>query len=70
MKIESLKDLGEVVRQARKDAGLKSQAKAAEKLDITQPALSYIETGSTNVSVKTLIAIARAFGKRIYISIK
>jgi len=70
MKIENLKDIGKLISDTRKGAGYRSQTQAAKKIDITQPALSFIETGVTNVSINMLIAIARAFGKRLYISFK
>jgi XRE family transcriptional regulator, regulator of sulfur utilization len=53
--------LGENIRTARRQAGL-SQEKLAEKADLNSAYLSDVERGEENVSVDTLIRIAKALG--------
>lgn len=52
---------GKKIRQVRNDKGL-SQLQIAEKLNITVPALSKIETGHTDINLSRLAQIAAVFG--------
>jgi ribosome-binding protein aMBF1 (putative translation factor) len=56
--------LGIAVRDAREQAGL-TQTQLANKLNVAQSAVSRIEAGRTNPSVRTLVAIAAALGVAI-----
>lgn len=51
--------IGDRIRQARKKQGL-SQEKLADLVDLSKPHMSHIETGSTKVSLPTLIKIANS----------
>jgi ribosome-binding protein aMBF1 (putative translation factor) len=53
--------LGMAVRDARDSLGI-SQTELANRLGVAQSAISRIEAGRTNVSVKTLVAIAAGLG--------
>lgn len=56
MKVD-YKDIGARVRAVRKRLGM-TQEKLAELADISIPHMSHIETGSTKVSLPTLITLA------------
>lgn len=51
--------IGERIREARKKQGF-SQEKLADLVDLSKPHMSHIETGSTKVSLPTLIKIANS----------
>ena len=53
---------GENVRAARSDAGL-SQAQLSERAGVSRQSISLIETGSANVKLETVAAMARAVGQ-------
>ncbi len=53
------KDIGARVRAVRKRLGM-TQERLAELADISIPHMSHIETGSTKVSLPTLIMLANA----------
>jgi SOS-response transcriptional repressor LexA len=60
-----MKNIGERAKKARIDAKL-TQEEAAKKIGIKQPSLSDIENGKTqNISAKTLIGMANAYGKKV-----
>ena len=69
MIIDSLKDIGKLVAELRRNENISGE-KFAEKMASTQPFVSRLERGKINVTINMLIRIARACGKRIYISIK
>lgn len=69
MVINTLEDIGKILKRLRQEADLSGHA-LAEKSGIEQPHISKIERGKVNVTLLTLIKIAHAFGKRIYISIR
>lgn len=52
---------GRLVRTAREEAGI-TQQELAQQLGWTQPAISQVETGTTNLSVTTLERILDALG--------
>jgi len=54
--------MGELVRQAREDAGI-SQAKLAEKIYRRRATVSDIENGKSEVTISTLTLIAAALDK-------
>ena len=51
--------LGQRVRRARKKAKL-TQAKLAEKVGVSIPTISHIETGTNKVSLELFVSIANA----------
>ena len=53
---QNLKEIGERIRQVRKEKGI-SQAELAEMVHISTPYLSDIEHGKKNYSVSILIAL-------------
>ncbi|MDE3206097.1 MAG: helix-turn-helix transcriptional regulator [Acidobacteriota bacterium] len=53
--------LGMAVRDARDGLGI-SQTELANRLGVAQSAISRIEAGRTNVSVRTLVSIAAGLG--------
>jgi ribosome-binding protein aMBF1 (putative translation factor) len=53
--------LGMAVRDARDSLGI-SQTELANRLGVAQSAISRIEAGRTNVSVRTLVSIAAGLG--------
>jgi transcriptional regulator with XRE-family HTH domain len=53
------KELGQNIKNARKDAGL-FQSDLAEVLGLKQPAFSHIENGINALSVEDLCSIAKA----------
>lgn len=53
------KIIGERIREIRKEKGW-SQLELAEYADISEPYMSYIETGKKKISLATLIAVATA----------
>ena len=69
MLIKNSDDIGELVRKARQ-AGKLSGPALGDKAGTGQAMVSRIEHGRANVTISTLIRIARALGKKLYISIK
>lgn len=69
MLIRNNDDIGQLTKELRTAENL-SGTKFAAKVGIDQSVISRIERGDTNVTLKTLLRIARALGKRLYISIK
>ncbi len=59
-------ELGNIVKKARRDAGL-TQAGLARKMKVSQQVISRIESGRGNASFSTLSSIARALKKRVKI---
>src|SRR5690242_19483360 len=59
------KIIGQRVRQARTDEGL-TQAELAERADLAFVTISRIENGREPPSLRTLVAIADAFGTGVY----
>ena len=56
--------LGGTIRAYRKQAGL-SQEKLAEKAELHPVYISAVERGAKNISVDTLIRIAKVLGIRV-----
>lgn len=63
---EILSQLAAQIRKARKDAGL-TQKQLAEKMGIYESALNRIELRPPNLTIGTLLAIAKATGKKLII---
>ena len=53
------KEIGRNIRQYRKKQGMK-QKDLAERISVSEQHVSHIETGSTKLSLSTLVAIANA----------
>ena len=69
MLINSKKEIGELVRNARHILGMSGGQLAAKAA--TSPArISRIEHGKENITVTILIRIAKAFGKKLHITFK
>lgn len=62
----TLKNLGAKIRAARQAAGL-SQAQLAEVISMDRENYAKIERASINVTVDTLVRIARGIGVRVEI---
>jgi transcriptional regulator with XRE-family HTH domain len=58
---EALHDLGHILHQARRQAGL-TQEQVAERAGISRPGYREIEHGGTAARATTLINVARALG--------
>jgi transcriptional regulator with XRE-family HTH domain len=56
--------LGRRVREGRKNLAL-TQEQAAEKMGLDEKHLQLIETGQTNPTVATLVAVARGLGVEV-----
>lgn len=69
MLIRNKDDIGQLVKELRTAEKLNG-TKFAAKVGTDQAVISRIEHGNTNVKLKTLLKIAKALGKRLYISIK
>ena len=61
---EHRKILGQTIRRHREGAGL-TQERLAEKSDLTSKYLGEVERGVANISVDTLLRIAKALGLRL-----
>ncbi len=61
MKSETLVEIGDLLRAARKGLGL-TQEQVAEMAGISRPRYREIETGSSAARATTLVNIARALG--------
>ena len=61
-----IKQIGDEIRKARKNKGW-TQAKLADMANFSQQTISFVESGCTNISVKTLKRIADVVGLRIKI---
>jgi transcriptional regulator with XRE-family HTH domain len=57
-------NIGEIIREARLTAGL-TQAQLAEKAGMVQPAIARLENGKMDPTIRTLIRIANALGKKV-----
>jgi len=66
MLIKTLLDLGIVVKRERRKASMSGREMAA-KAGLDQGQISRIESGKSNVTMKTLIRIADSMGKRLYV---
>lgn len=62
----TLKDVGDRVRAARKSQGL-TQIELSKKCGLCIQAIRVIEQGNTCISIKNLIKISEALGKRLVI---
>ena len=69
MIINNLSDIGKLIARVRHEQDLSGKA-LADKLETNQPFISRIEGDKTNITLSTLMKIARACGKRLYISIR
>lgn len=69
MIIKSNKELGKLVQKNRQTTGMPS-AELADKAKTSQSMISRIEHGKANVTLSTLIKIAKALGKRLHITFK
>jgi len=69
MLISNVKDLGKLLQKKRQAANL-SGAELADKAHTGQAMVSRIESGKANITVFTLLKIAKALGKKLHISIK
>ncbi len=65
---ELLQELGEKIRNARKDAGV-TQKELAKRLQTKRTAISRIESGRQNLTVESLIKIASTLGGTIEIEL-
>lgn len=65
--VECAKRLGRLIEQERLRAGM-TQGQFVECAGMTQAALSLLERGGSNPTVKTLERIAEALGKRLVIT--
>jgi transcriptional regulator with XRE-family HTH domain len=60
----ALKRIGAAIRRARREAGL-SQARLAEAISMDRENYAKIERAEINVTVDTLVRIARGLGVRL-----
>ena len=65
MNTKILENLGEQIRQIRKEKGF-TQESLAEKVGIHPTYVGKIESGKNNVSVLMLFKISRALGVKLY----
>ena len=69
MLISSQKEIGKLIKNARRILGMSGSKLAAEAA--TSPArISRIEHGKENITVTISIKIAKAFGKKLHITFK
>jgi transcriptional regulator with XRE-family HTH domain len=61
---ETIKYLGRILRDTRKQAGL-TQAQVAERAGITRPRYREIESGDAAARTTTLVNVARALGMEL-----
>jgi transcriptional regulator with XRE-family HTH domain len=64
LKSETIRSLGRILRNARKQAGL-TQAQVAERAGISRPGYREIESGDAAARATTLINVARALGMEL-----
>lgn len=64
---ESTKNIGQMIREARKQAGL-TQKELSERLGVSVSAVTKMETRKAAHSVETLERVAKAIGKELQIS--
>ena len=64
LKSETIKSLGRILRDARKQAGL-TQAQVAERAGIARPNYREIESGNAAARATTLINVARTLGMEL-----
>lgn len=69
MFIKTLSDIGKLVRGARQDEEIKA-SDLSEKIESGQAVISRLEHGRTNATIKTLIRIAGALNKRLWIEFR
>lgn len=64
MRISHRRIVGEKIRVCRKQAGM-SQEKLAEKADLSYKYLGEVERGYVNISLDSLMRIAKALGVHV-----
>lgn len=62
------REIGRHIKSAREEAGL-SQEKLAAKIGMTRSNYARIERGATNVTIDTLIRIAKGLGVDVRVTI-
>jgi transcriptional regulator with XRE-family HTH domain len=63
-----LNEDGELFREMRRRSGL-TQQEIADRLGISQPAVTQFESGKSSPTLKTLFAFANACGVKLEVSI-
>lgn len=58
------KAIGSKIKKAREEAGL-SQAVLAPKIHMTRSSLARLEQGQTNVTIDSLVRVAKGLGLRL-----
>lgn len=69
MLIKSMADIGRLIKRLRQKTDI-SGTHLAEKAKTGQAVVSRIEHGKSNLTISTLIRIAGALGKKLYINIR
>jgi transcriptional regulator with XRE-family HTH domain len=62
-------DLHSMLLDARIELGL-TQQQLADRLGVTQPAISAFEDGSTGIKIQTILSYASALGLELQLSVK
>jgi DNA-binding XRE family transcriptional regulator len=62
-------DFHTLLLQARLEQGL-TQQQLADRLGVTQPAISAFEEGSTGIKIQTILSYASALGLELQLSVK
>lgn len=64
-----VRDIGRRIRAVREEAGL-SQEKLAAKIGMTRSNYARIERGATNITVETLVRIAKGLGVEVEVAFR